>query len=182
MAGRVLLLVGALALAGCSSTPPAEPGPAATTTAAATPPPTTTPPSAPKGKKAVVRYVYDGDTVQVTYAQGRIARVRLLGIDAPEDTTTVDCGGPQATAELRRLLPVGTPVRLVRDRTQDEHDRYGRDLRYVTKGAKDVDRALVRRGRAKVYVYGRPAFQRVDSYRVAEQKAQQEKKGLWGRC
>ncbi len=56
----------------------------------------------------VVR-ILDGDTFDMAPANGRRQRVRVNGIQAPEKTW---CGGKEATAALRAVLPKGTRVRL----------------------------------------------------------------------
>lgn len=90
--------------------------------------------------------------------------------------------GDAATAVLRRILPVGTRVRLVSDPAQARTDRYGRLLRYIAKGKLDVGKRLVDRGAAKIYVYNDKAFQRLRYYRGAQSSAQQARRGLWKSC
>ena len=135
-------------------------------------------------QRARVVRVVDGDTVDVRLASGAQRRVRMLGIDTPEVYGGVECGGPAASRALARLLPVGTPVRLTSDPTQDKVDRYGRILRYVTKAStgRDMDYLQVRRGHARVYVYQHHPFRRVSAYRAAQQAAQAHHLGLWGSC
>ncbi|MDQ1619613.1 MAG: micrococcal nuclease [Actinomycetota bacterium] len=136
------------------------------------------------GQRATITKVADGDTVNVRLRSGRQARVRLIGIDTPEVYSGIECGGPQASRSLERLLPSGTPVRLVSDPTQDSVDRYGRLLRYVIKEAKnaDVNRIQVRRGWAAVYVYNHNPFKRVTSYGAAQAEARAHNRGIWGLC
>lgn len=129
----------------------------------------------------VVR-VIDGDTVEVRFASGREAPVRVIGIDTPEVYGGVECGGPEASASAKRMLPVDARVTIVSDPTQDEVDRYGRLLRYVMKGSSDIGRLQVARGHAEVYVYGGVPFQRTRSYQRAERAAKALSRGLWGRC
>src|SRR4051812_36057081 len=77
----------------------------------------------------VVRSV-DGDTIRVQ-VDGREQSVRLLGIDTPETHrpgTPIECGGPQASAFMEKLVRPGTRVVLESDPTQDSIDRYGRML------------------------------------------------------
>lgn len=137
--------------------------------------------------RAVVTYVTDGDTIRARTG-GRVVRVRLLGIDAPETKDPrkpVACYGPEASARARALMPPGAPVTLVTDPTQDERDRYGRLLAYVfTVGdRRPVNERLVRDGAARVYVF-RPSrpFLRVAAFRSAESDARAASRGLWGRC
>src|SRR5438034_8339932 len=71
--------------------------------------------------------VVDGDTVYLTSG----AKIRLVQIDTPEVYFGAECWGHEAAAETKRLLPVGTLVRLAREPATDSVDRYGRLLRYV---------------------------------------------------
>lgn len=132
----------------------------------------------------VIRVV-DGDTLEVRLSSGARRTVRMLGIDTPEVYGgTTQCGGPQASRSLVRLLPRGTAVRLISDNTQARTDRYGRILRYVERlrDDRDMDRAQVRRGWARVYVYDNVPFTRVASYRKAQRSAQAADRGIWGLC
>ena len=133
---------------------------------------------------ARVTRVVDGDTVDVRLRSGADRRVRLIGIDTPEVYGGTKCGGPAASRSLKRMLPVGTRVRLVSDPTQARVDRYGRLLRYVVRRSdgKDVDRAQVWCGWARVYVYGGDPFERVRSYRRARSEAKAAPRGIWRSC
>lgn len=133
-----------------------------------------------KAKRARVVSVTDGDTIKVR-SGGRTHDVRLIGIDTPEVYGGTECGGPQASRSMKRMLGKRDRVRLIRDRTQDNVDRYGRLLRYVERRGRDVGRRQVRKGWAKPYVYERP-FKRLSSYRAARRAAKQQKRGVWGRC
>ena len=133
---------------------------------------------------ARVTKVTDGDTVEVRLATGARRDVRLVGIDTPEVFGRVQCGGPEASDSLRRILPVGTKVTLYSDPSQDLKDRYGRLLRYVHKNAtgKDVNRQQVYLGHAKVYVYNHNPFKRVTGYKKAATMAKAGGRGIWGMC
>ena len=138
----------------------------------------------PVRQRGKVTKVVDGDTLDVRLSTGRTKRIRMLGIDTPEVYGGVECGGPAASRSLKRILPVGTRVRLVSDTSQDKRDRYGRLLRYVTKvsTAKDVNWLQVYRGHARVYVYNNNPFHRVASYRKAQRSAREHDRGLWSHC
>ena len=125
--------------------------------------------------------VTDGDTLQVRIRGVGVRYVRLVGIDTPEVHGSVECGGRQASRRMRRLAPVGSRVVLVSDPSQDRRDRYGRLLRYVERRGKDLGRAQVDRGLAKVYVYDRP-FRRTSGYRAVQRDARRDGRGSWGRC
>lgn len=133
---------------------------------------------------ARVTRVVDGDTIDVRLSTGAHRSVRLVGIDTPEVYSGLECGGPAASAALTAKLPVGTRVRLVSDPTQASVDRYGRLLRYVERVAdgRDMNRAQVLAGMARVYVYDNVPFRRVGSYRLAQRSAQAAGRGLWGAC
>lgn len=139
---------------------------------------------------ARVAYVSDGDTIRVDTAAGRDT-IRLIGIDAPEvvhGARSGDCGGPEATQQLRRLLPLGSRVTLVPDPTQDLRDRYGRLLAYVFPAGRrgpagSVNYAMVTAGTARAYVYDRRRpFRRAALYSAAERVAIRERRGLWSGC
>ncbi len=102
---------------------------------------------------ARIERVVDGDTLKVRLQDGRRKTVRVLGIDTPETKkpdTPVECGGPQASAAMRRLALEGSgvgargrAVTLVADPSQDAIDRYGRVLAYVDADGRDLGQTLV---------------------------------------
>ena len=139
------------------------------------------PPATVKRDLARVVDVTDGDTIRVRL-NGKIQRVRLLGIDTPEVYARTECGSASASASARKLLPVGARVLLVSDPSQDLRDRYGRLLRYVHRNGHDISKVQVQRGWAKVYVYAHHPFKRVAAYRSAQSKAKAADRGVWGRC
>lgn len=132
---------------------------------------------AQRGGVAVVARVYDGDTL--TLVGG--ARVRLIQIDAPE-LRQRECYGRASARELRRLLPVGTRVRLERDALLDAEDRYGRLLRYVVKDKANVNVALVRRGAAAVWFYVGDRGRYAPTLLRAQRLALRERRGMWSAC
>ena len=78
--------------------------------------------------------VIDGDTIKIGPR-----KIRIIGIDAPE-THPARCpaearAGEAATAELQRLLNQG-PFTMT-GRIGDGHDRYGRDLRAISRARAD---------------------------------------------
>ena len=142
------------------------------------------------GPARVVRVV-DGDTLKVRMADGRRKTVRVLQIDTPEvkkPDTPIECGGPQASAAMRRLAldgdGRGRDVTLVRDPSQDAVDRYGRVLAYVDLGPptrRDLGGTLVAQGWAKVYVFRDPGA-RTAAYRRAAKRARSAGLGVYGLC
>ena len=132
---------------------------------------------------AVVTKDVDGDTVDVSI-HGHHERVRLIGIDTPETKDPrkpVQCYGPEASARTAALLPVGTPVRLVRD--EEARDDYGRLLAYVFR-ARDgllVNLELAREG-AAVVLSIEPNTAYAPAIAAAVVGARAARLGLWGRC
>jgi micrococcal nuclease len=139
----------------------------------------------------VVARINDGDTLTL---RGGV-KVRLVQVDAPELTT--DCYGRAARRALAALVPEGTRVRLVRDPALDDTDRYGRLLRYVLVGDRDVNVELVRRGAASPYFFrgdrGEHAAELLDAVASARGEhadelldavdaARDERAGYWGAC
>lgn len=131
---------------------------------------------------AVVLKVIDGDTVRVRVARSGLSRdVRLLGIDTPEVHGGRECGGPEASRALKRLLPRNTRVQLVSDRSQSLTDRYHRLLRYVMKGKVDASKAQLRLGMARTYTVGRPVARHRD-YAATQAAAKRADRGSWRTC
>ncbi|MFC1465122.1 MAG: thermonuclease family protein [Candidatus Brachytrichaceae bacterium NZ_4S206] len=132
----------------------------------------------PDGEEARVVHIVDGDTIHVEIA-GQTYRVRYIGVDAPESTSTVECFGREAT-NFNRALVAGQRLRLERD--VNETDRYGRLLRYAyLPDGRMVNEVLVREGYALARSFP-PDVKYQDRLRDAEREARQARRGLWGRC
>jgi endonuclease YncB( thermonuclease family) len=69
-----------------------------------------------------VDHVVDGDTIALRNGQ----RVRLVQIDTPEVFFRPECYGHAASLTTKRLLPVGSRVRLFAAPATDRVDQYGR--------------------------------------------------------
>jgi endonuclease YncB( thermonuclease family) len=121
--------------------------------------------------------VIDGDTIRLASGE----RVRLVQIDAPEERDG-ECYAGEATAELERLVPPGTRVRIETDPALDEVDRYDRVLAYVYKGNENVNLTLFVRGAASVWFYRGARGRYADDLLQAAEKAQAAGRGLWGAC
>jgi endonuclease YncB( thermonuclease family) len=102
------------------------------------------------GTAKVVRWI-DGDTVVTSKGT-----VRLIGIDTPERGK---CGAKTATAKARVLAPIGSTVKLGNPVSVDDNDRYGRKLRYVDKGTRDIGAAQIKAG-AKARYDSRDGYDR----------------------
>ena len=118
----------------------------------------------------VVRLVVDGDTFHCQ--DGR--KVRLIGIDSPEQRQRPY--GHKAREALRRILPVGTGVRLENDVAA--RDRYGRLLAYAWSGSTLVNEAMVLGGWAVLYTVP-PNVKYAGRLGRAQKKARARGTGLW---
>jgi endonuclease YncB( thermonuclease family) len=145
----------------------------------------TTKPPRPVKFRAKIVSVVDGDTVKVRRTKPRKRyTVRLLGIDAPETRKPdkpEECGGPEATTNLKRLAPKGRAVTVRGDSSQDRRDDFGRLLSYVDTSKYDIGRRQVADGWATVFAPGDP-FQRQGRYQVGEDDASSTGRGVWGLC
>ena len=129
------------------------------------------------GGGASVARIVDGDTLTTS----RGDRVRLVQIDTPE-VGSGECYSRAAARELARLAPVGSPVRLEADAALDSVDRYGRLLRYVWVGGRNVNLELVRRGAATVWFYDGDRGRYAGALVAAARAARVARRGLWGAC
>lgn len=133
-----------------------------------------------------VERVVDGDTVLVEI-DGRVERVRYVGIDAPELAPvdagrTADCFGPEAR-ERHAELVAGRQLRMTRDHS--DRDRFDRLLRHawveVDGEWVHVGELLVAAGAARARSY--PPDTALDSrLAAAERRASDGGAGLWGAC
>ena len=125
----------------------------------------------------------DGDTAHVS-VNGHQETIRLLGISAPETTHgTLECGGADATAYMRRLAAAGTSVRVTTDAASgDITDAYGRTLAYLDTRGGDVGEALIRGGYATVYRYRGRRLSRLERYQDAQRSARSTSSGAWRHC
>lgn len=127
--------------------------------------------------------IIDGDTLDVRI-DGRVERVRLIGIDTPETKkpgSPVECFGPEATAQLLHLIPPGTEVVVERD--IEARDDYGRLLLYVFRFEDSlfVNADLLRRGFARPLDIA-PNTTHARDFRRLAGSAESEKIGLWKAC
>ncbi len=120
---------------------------------------------------ANVLRIIDGDTLDVVDDNRGRLRIRVLGIDTPEATKTVDCWGPQATEFARSTLQ-GTRVTIITDPSQDLHDHDGRTLAYVDKPGWSYSVEAARSGNARAYVYNYSPVSRAAEIAAAEQRRQ----------
>lgn len=160
-----------------------NPCPCSTASGTAPPPPPPAPAPEPVRTGAVLDHVVDGDTIEVRFPDDSTASVRLIGIDTPEKYGGLECGAAEASAAMEARVSPGQRLRLIRDRSQDSVDRYGRLLRYVEiwRNSRDLGQAQVRSGWAKVYVFESP-FKRLRPYRLSQKRARKHGRGIWSDC
>jgi endonuclease YncB( thermonuclease family) len=123
-----------------------------------------------------VATVADGDTLRLS--DGR--RIRLVQIDAPERGQ--ECFGERARLALLQLAPPGSEVALEREPSLDDHDRFGRLLRTVRVGDRNVNLARVSQGAAAPYFYRGARGRGSAALLEAAERARDERRGLWGSC
>lgn len=109
-------------------------------------------PTAGDTTTARVTKIVDGDTIRTTKGT-----IRLVGIDTPERGR---CNAAKATAKTRKLVPVGSRVTLTRPAGNNNRDRYGRYLRYVSRNGVDVGGALIKAGLADARYDSRDGYPR----------------------
>lgn len=124
--------------------------------------------------------VVDGDTLVIAM-NGKSETLRLIGIDTPETVDprkTVQCFGKEASEKAKDLLS-GNSVRLEMDVPQGERDKYGRRLAYAyLPSGMNVAEYMIAEGYGHEYTYNIPYKYQTD-FKAAEQKAREEKRGLW---
>jgi micrococcal nuclease len=133
----------------------------------------------PAGLDVDVQRVVDGDTLVAADE-----RVRLIGVDTPESADPrrpVQCFGREASTYLSKLLPQGTPVRLVAD--VEQRDRYDRLLAYVYRLSDGmfVNAELVRSGYAQVLTVP-PNVAHADRFVTLAAEARRVGRSLWSAC
>jgi len=137
--------------------------------------------------KVKVMEVIDGDTIRVKGVDnGKVFRVRYLGIDAPEfeGVSYETCFNSESTDKNRELV-LGKELLLEFDK--DKYDRFGRVLAYVytlnNGGGKElfVNLELLKGGYARFYLDKQNILHQ-DRLARAANSAQGNFLGLWGSC
>lgn len=127
-----------------------------------------------------VTSVVDGDTVKVNI-NGTVETLRLIGMDTPETVDPrkpVQCFGKEASNKAKELL-VGTKVRLEKDSTQGELDKYGRTLAYIYReDGLFYNKYMIEQGYAHEYTYNTP-YEYQAEFKAAQKSAQENQMGLW---
>jgi micrococcal nuclease len=124
----------------------------------------------------------DGDTITVNM-NGKAERIRMIGVDTPETQDPrkpVQCFGRAASAFTKQLIG-DQPVRLEADTQSDNRDRYNRLLRYIyLPDGRLVQAEIIKQGFG--FAYTSFPFDKSIEFKVYENLAREESKGLWGSC
>lgn len=144
--------------------------------------------------KAEVVKIVDGDTFELRY-QGRMEKVRLIGIDTPEsfdnakaekdaarsgqDVKEIVRQGNEAKNFVKDLVPAATQVTVELD--AQERDKYGRLLVYLYfDDGRMINEEIVKAGYANLLTYP-PNVRYRERFLMAYRAARHERKGLWKR-
>lgn len=130
----------------------------------------------PDKTNGTVLEVHDGDTLSIMIAS-KVYRARLIGIDAPEMDQRP--WGERAKRALRGMLKEGETVLVETD--VERLDRYNRLLVYLfNKEGIFINEKMLFNGYAVLLTIP-PNVKYVERFVIAEKKARQQKKGIWGR-
>ncbi len=136
--------------------------------------------SSPTTPAHVVRVV-DGDTVDVQFGDGKVERLRLIGMDTPEvvaPRTPVQCFAREASRQAHELLD-GQSVSIETDSSQGYRDAYGRYLAYIwLPDGRNFGEVMIGDGYAHEYTYRFP-YTYQDEFKAAQLEAMANQLGLW---
>lgn len=107
--------------------------------------------------------------------------MRLIGLDTPETVDPrkpVQCFGKEASNKGKELL-TGKKVRLEKDTTQGDKDKYGRTLAYIyTESGIFYNKYMIEQGYAHEYTYN-TSYKYQSEFKQAQKTAESNKVGLW---
>ena len=113
--------------------------------------------------------ISDGDTIEVLH-EGKAEKIRLYGIDCPEDHQDFSHKAKQFTSDM----VFGKTV----DVKKMDTDRYGRTVGIVSIGGKTVNEELLKSGMAWFFTkYCKESF--CEQWKRYEEAARKSKVGLW---
>jgi micrococcal nuclease len=142
--------------------------------------------------RATVIETIDGDTLHLSFPDGRGDTLRILGIDTPEatpgrndpgkfnevvDQEILSLWGEEAALYTQEKLN-GQEVTIIYDRDAGTRDVYGRMLAtIVAPDGTDHGEDLIRKGLARVYT--QETFSRKDHYLAVQKAAVNNRTGIW---
>jgi micrococcal nuclease len=119
--------------------------------------------------------VVNGDTLEVQIDETTVARVQMLGMDAPESGM---CFAQESTVAAVNLLQDQT-VTLIADSFSPNRDKFGRLWRYVRLAdGRLANQVMIEQGFAFEYTYY-TAYEYQAEFRNAELQAQSQSLGIW---
>ena len=122
----------------------------------------------------------DGDTAQFEL-NGKIIKVRFLGINTPEtvDTTTgVEPYGEQASNYTLERLENANKIELEYDENSSKEDPYNRILAWIWVDDSLLQKELIERGLAETYML-QNNYRYAGILQLAEEEAKENKLGIW---
>jgi len=127
-----------------------------------------------------VSSIVDGDTIKINVS-GTVQTFRLIGMDTPETVDprkSVQCFGEEASNKAKELL-TGKKVRIEKDSTQGDLDKYGRHLAYIYReDGLFYNKYMIEQGYAHEYTYDTP-YKYQSEFKAAQKSAQENLRGLW---
>lgn len=111
--------------------------------------------------------VHDGDTVTLSYKNGKKIKVRLFGIDAPE---LAQLYGEASKKHLYSLL-----VKKNIEMKKEDKDTYNRIVATIYVDGNNINLQMIKDGYAWHYV----RYYKSNEYRKAQEQARKNKLGLW---
>ena len=124
--------------------------------------------------------VVDGDTIKINMS-GTTETLRLIGMDTPETVDPrkpVQCFGKEASNKAKELLS-GQKVRIEKDSTQGDRDKYGRLLAYVWREeGLFFNEYMIKQGYAHEYTYDLP-YKYQTQFKRDQTYARENQLGLW---
>ncbi|MEF2175772.1 MAG: thermonuclease family protein, partial [Candidatus Absconditabacteria bacterium] len=128
-----------------------------------------------------VTKVVDGDTINIKYNNENVS-IRLIGIDAPESSTTrygyLQCWGKESTVQLKSLLE-NKNIYIEFDETQGNRDKYGRLLAYIRLDGININYYQIEKGNSSEYTYKKD-YKYKEGFLIAEFYAKRLKNGMRG--
>lgn len=124
--------------------------------------------------------VIDGDTFTFKH-EGKIEKVRMIGIDSPENSSLrlwySESFSQEATNFLKEKIEWEEVV-FEYDDSQWKYDDYGRHLVYVFLWSENINNTMILNGYAKEYTYDKK-YKYSDLFKESETRAQEKNLWLW---
>lgn len=130
----------------------------------------------------VLAVTYESADTFYVVMNGKMTKIRLIGIDAPEATSRFDtkkgCYATQAKDVLKKII-LNRYVSLASDPKMPDKYTDGSLLRYAYVGAQDVGGMMIYNGAAREYMYQHRNYAYRSWYKSLQSAAETSKRGLW---